>query len=134
MLAQAIQALQGDVRCVVANGGRLLHCASGSGLKPLWTICHEHAADLVGASVADRVIGRAAAALLIDSGASAVYGAVMSQPAYDWLTAHGIAASYGTLVPFIENRDGTAMCPMEQLVADALTPQEAVARLTTRLQ
>lgn len=37
----------------------------------------------------------------------------------EFLRAHGVEVSYGSLVPYIVNRDKTGCCPMEQAVNDA---------------
>ena len=68
MLETAINRLkQGDVTCVVVKEGKILHALSGMGIKPILTVLRQAPQDLQGASVADKVIGRAAATALISS-------------------------------------------------------------------
>ena len=75
-------------------------------------------ANLVGYAVADKIVGKAAAMLLVKLGVSAVYGEVASVGGVEFC-AHGVEVSYGSLVPYIVNRDKTGCCPMEQAVKDA---------------
>lgn len=85
------------------------------------------------ACVADKIIGKAAALLLILGGAKAVYGEVMSENAHRLLTEAGLEVQYGSLVPYIVNRKEDGMCPMEQAVAGLSDPKEAPAALYAAL-
>ncbi|MCL2545788.1 MAG: DUF1893 domain-containing protein [Oscillospiraceae bacterium] len=126
--------LLGAHSCVVVRDGAALHTLQGKGLRPLLQLHANHADDLQGASVADTVVGRAAAALLIVNGVAVVYGKLMSRGAYDWLTAHGITATYGQLVENIRNRDNTGVCVMELLVADCIEAGEAVKKILVKVK
>ena len=69
---------------------------------------------LQGSSVADKVIGKGAAALMIQGGVKKVYADVISQPALTLFQAFDIDVSYDTLTDNIINRAGTGICPVEQ--------------------
>lgn len=116
-----------SVAAVLADG-RIL-TGFGKTVRPLFALYTDHRAELRGAFVADRIIGKAAAALLCDAGASEVFGFLMSQTGYDLLVAHGIRASYNELVPFIENYDGSALCPSERAVDGSNDPAVCAALL-----
>ena len=64
----------------------------------------------------------------------AVYGEVMSEEAHRLLSDAGLCVKYGTLVPEILNRAGTAPCPMEQAAAAVTDPAEALPVLRQALQ
>lgn len=102
---------------------------TGTSVRPLFRLYTTHKTDMAGAAVADRVIGKAAAALLCDAGVAGVFGFVMSRAGLDLLQAHGIAASYAELVPLIENRRGDDMCPMEKTVDGVDDVAQCVARI-----
>jgi hypothetical protein len=76
--------------------------------------------DLCGYSAADLIVGKAAAMLFVKAGISEVYGEIMSKAGADFLIAHDIPFSYGTLTEKIINRRGDDICPMEKTVADIL--------------
>ena len=69
-----------------------------------------------GASVADRVIGKAAAMLLEKYGVAEIYAQVTSEYAIAYLNDKNVGFTYDKRVDHIINRDGTDMCPMEKTV------------------
>lgn len=70
----------------------------------------------VGADVADRVIGKAAAMLLEKYGAAEIYARVTSDYAIAYLKDKNVNFAYDKRVEYIINRAGTDMCPMEKSV------------------
>lgn len=97
------------------------------GVADLFSLVTEDPSFLDGASVADRVIGRGAALLLVLGRVAHVYARVISTGALGVLRDAGVDVSYGTLVPHIINRAGTGVCPVEQLTAGTDSPEEAYA-------
>lgn len=79
---------------------------------------------LHGASIADKVIGKGAAALMILGGIKEIYADVISQPALSLLHDNGIKVSYDKAVDHIINRLGTGWCPVETLCNDVKTAPE----------
>lgn len=74
--------------------------------------------DLSGASVADLLVGKAAAMLFIKAGIKDVDTIIISKPALKVLEEHHITVKYEKLVDNIINRDKTGLCPFESLVLD----------------
>ena len=89
--------------------------------------------DLRGYSVADVIVGKAAAMLFVKSGISEVYGEVMSEAGSAYLQEHEIPCTYGTLTEKIINRKGDGICPMEQTVAELDNPEEGYKALKERM-
>jgi len=119
MILAAIQKLKSgecSVAAVCTNGK--LYTESGSSVRPLFRIWSEHHDDLAGACVADKVIGKAAAVLLAEAKVAEVFGFLMSESGLAALKSHGVKASCGQLVPRIDNRSETDMCPSEKAVED----------------
>lgn len=87
------------------------------GIGPMITFKREHK-DLAGYSVADLVVGKAAAFLFIDAGIKEVYAKNISVQAKRVLKERGIYLEYEVLAEAIINREGTDLCPMEKLVKD----------------
>jgi len=119
----------GDYACTVVKNNELKHAAYGKGIKPLLGLFEENAKDLEGSSVADKIIGKAAASILVCAKVKEVYGRWMSKRALELLDEHNIKVEYGTLVDEIQNMTNTGMCPMENLVKDINEPKEAVQAL-----
>lgn len=82
-----------------------------------------------GGWIADKVVGKAAAFLMIALEVQEVFAQVISKPAADVFQEYHIPFSYQTMTDYIVNRAGDGMCPMEQKVWDAKTPAQALALL-----
>lgn len=80
---------------------------------------------LNGAYIADKVIGRGAALLLVRGNVAQVYAQVISSGALKALQHAGIAVEFGKETPYIINRKGDGMCPVESLTATTDDPDEA---------
>lgn len=113
---------------VVTKEGKIL-TEKGSSVRPLFRLYTEHREEMKGAAVADRIVGKAAAAILCDAGVAEVFGFIMSRGAYYMLLQHGVKISYGRLVRVIENRRGDDICPMEKTVAGIEDTAECVQRI-----
>ncbi|MBQ6730212.1 MAG: DUF1893 domain-containing protein [Bacteroidales bacterium] len=105
---------------------RLFH---RQGVADLFELLSHEPQMLEGASVADRVIGRGAALLMVKGGVREVFAYVMSQPALDILRQADIPTTYVTLQPNIINRTGTDICPIEKLAASTSDAEEAYERI-----
>lgn len=118
---------RGGYTCVVCRA-ETVYTASQRGVKPLldWL---DSDLDLHGFFAADRVVGRGAAFLYCLLGVREVHALVMSRPAMEVLTAHGISASAETLVEGIINRQGTGPCPFEAAVMEINDPEKALTAI-----
>ncbi len=72
--------------------------------------------DLQGYSVADVIVGKAAAMLFIKTGIVAVHAMTLSNGGLDILNSHNVPCTYDNLVDNIINRKGDDICPMEKTV------------------
>ena len=102
------------------------------GVAPLLALL-DSGEDLTDFAAADKVVGKAAAFLYLRLGVKTVHGGVMSTPARDLLTAHGVSATCDTLVPAIRNRAGDGYCPMEQVSLPHTDPAEAEIAIRAKL-
>ena len=118
--------------CAVSRGEKL-YISDQRGIRPLMDWLQQAEAPLKDASVADKVVGKAAALLFVYGGVREVYAAVLSEAAADALDKHGVPYCCDRLVPRIISRDGTGLCPMESRVMDTDSPQEAYERLSAAL-
>ena len=117
---------------VVLCRDEITHTDTRRGVAPLLALL-DRGVCVTGFAAADKVVGKAAAFLYLRLGVTAVHAAVMSKPAYDLLTAHGVAATCDTLVPAIRNRAGDGYCPMEQVSLPLADPLEAEVAIRKRL-
>ncbi len=114
--------------CVLVKGDAV-RISDKTGIRPLLDWLEEAGEPLRGASVADKVVGKAAALLLVYGGAAALTAGVVSEPAAAVLRAAGIPFEAGQVTGRIVNREGTGLCPMEERVMDTDSPAEAYRRL-----
>lgn len=130
-IERAKAALRGH-SVAVCRAGEVM-TRDGRGIAPLLAIASDES-DLRGASVADLIVGKAAAMLMTYAGVSEVYAVVMSEAGERTLSEHDIPHSCGLLVPYIIDRTGKDVCPMERAVADVSDPAEAYAAISARLE
>lgn len=107
---------------VVANGE--ICTFKGRGVTNLYHLLQDDPGFLYEASIADKVVGKAAAALMALAKVKEVYADVISRPALDLLSKTDIKISYGVVAPHIINRTATGWCPLETRCFDCATPEE----------
>ena len=106
----------------------------GRGVSDLFRLLHQQPEALEGASIADKIVGKGAAALIALGKVKAVYADIISEPALKLLKQEGIRATYGKLVPHIINRAGTGMCPVETRCLPCNTPAECLVEIKKFLE
>ena len=111
--------------CVVRNGDKV-RIFRERGVKDLYRLLREEPQLLDGAFVADKVVGKGAAALMILGGVGELHADVISRPARLLLAASPVHVSYTLEVPYIVNRTRTGQCPVETLCRDCATAAEAL--------
>lgn len=81
---------------------------------------------LQGATVADRIVGIAAATLMLSGGVKFVYAEIISLPALKLLQNACIKVSALQVVPMIENSDHTDWCPLEKVCLKGQSTKEII--------
>lgn len=128
LLSTARQSLlDGGYTCVILDGKRS-YSSKKRGVSPLLELIDKDTA-LEGFYAADKVVGAGAAYLYVLMGVSALWAGVVSESAKDILERYGIPLFYGESVPFIVNRTGDGVCPMERAVREATSPEDALERI-----
>lgn len=83
------------------------------GVADLYDLYRENPSFMKGASIADKVVGKGAAALMVLGKVETVYADVISTPALTLLREANVEVIFRQEVPFIENREKTGWCPLE---------------------
>ena len=104
---------EGGYSCVVRNSEDV-RTFTNRGVADLYELLTTKPNFLQGSSIADKVIGKGAAALMVKGGVQCVYADVISQSALDLLRNAGVDVYYSEVVAHIINRAGTGLCPVEQ--------------------
>lgn len=124
----------GKAECVLIKDDTIYGQERGHGVSPLLVMYDEHRDVMEGATVVDKVIGRAAASIAICGKVKHVHGELMSEDAVTYLKDNGISVSYTTLVPRILNRKRDGLCPLEQSVEGITDAPKALVALRKRIE
>lgn len=117
--------------CVVMKDHKIIKTISGQGIAPVIDLYEQGV--LKDAFVADKIIGKAAAMIMVLGGVKEVYGKVMSRAGKEFLESRGVKVSYGQCIDMISNRAGNGICPMERTVMEIEEPAEALTALKETL-
>lgn len=122
----------GKAECVLIKSDSIYQ-ERGRGVSPLLVMYDGHKDVMQGATLVDKVIGRAAAAIAICGKVKHVHGELMSEDAVEFLNDNGITTSYTTLVHRILNRKRDGLCPLEQSVEGIDDAADALVSLRKRI-
>lgn len=114
--------------CVIGNGNTIAEFHQ-RGIKDLYDLLHNNRPLLDGASVADKVIGKGAAALMIAGDVKEVYADVISNAAMELFEKYATTVSYDQKVAYIVNRRGDGICPVEERCAECNTIEECLVKI-----
>lgn len=117
---------------LVYNHGELTTHAN-RGVQDLLQLISEQPERLHGAVIADKIIGKAAAALMATGGVKEVHTNIICTPAKQLFESQGILVFATEEVPMILNRDKSSMCPIDTQIADIESIEECVAILQAGL-
>lgn len=131
-MQQLIEILRREKCSLVVKNHGIVTTYSKPGVRDLEHLLDHEPEVLRGAVIADKVIGKAAAAMVVVGGVKGLYAEVMSKKAIPFLDEAGIAYSYGTLVDSIKEEGDR--CQLEKITAPATTPEETVALLRAHFE
>jgi hypothetical protein len=118
-----------QAKIVAVKDGIILGEEQGMGIDPFLKLIESIKDNLIGSSIADRVIGHASAVLVIKEGVAAAYGEMLSEEAEKRLQQAGIVVEGGIKVPYILRRDKKGRCPMDAAIYNVPDNQEAAGAL-----
>lgn len=108
----------------------VVFASDGSWLHPLFDLEEfliQHPIDMAKAEIQDKIIGKAAAFLIVRLRPSRVHGAIMSSLAHGVFRDHGLPATYDSLVDRID-------CKTEEILLSISDAEEAYRILRLRAQ
>lgn len=117
-----------------AVGKEGIYTSEQRGVKPILDKIDSDPNFFDGASVADRVIGKAAAMLLEKYGVVEIYAQVTSEYAAAYLENKSVKLNYEKKTDFIMNRSGTDMCPMEKAVLNVNNADEGEILIRNKIK
>lgn len=114
-IEKAKEKLAKDTTCVLVKEDKII-LSKDKGIAPILKLINA-GENLENFSLADRIVGKAVAMLVVYSKIREVYAEVLSEKGEEVLKKHNIKYSYKTLTENIINRKGDDICPMEKTVS-----------------
>lgn len=112
---------------IIMKEDKEIYSSTKSGIAGLLKVTEEvEPALLKDSTVVDKVVGKAAALIIISLKAREVHAKIMSRAATSVLQKHSKAFFYLQLVDEIKDRNGLGMCRFEELVSGVEDPKEAL--------
>lgn len=125
---------ENEYSIVVVKENEIVYKSESKGLQSLISLYKNDKNTLENSSIADKVIGRAAALILVDSNIKEVYADLISQNAIEILDKSNIPYEYKSQVKEIRNRDNTGMCPMEELSLKCVSTDELLEKIEEKFK
>jgi hypothetical protein len=113
---------------VVKNGNAIFE-ATSHGVSDFLRAIEKFGSRFDGASVADRVVGKAIALLCVYAKVKAVYAVILSKSAKAVFEENMVHYEWSTIVENILDAEKTGICPFEKLAAEISDPKDAYRRL-----
>ena len=118
---------------VLEKEGQIVFSSDKSNLQPLVECVQKYKSKLKNCSLSDKVVGLAAARLIVYSEMiSFVFAGICSESAQQYLEKNKIKIKYNLLTERILNRDKSASCPMELKAAEIKDEVEFFQFLTKK--
>lgn len=122
---------EGKSSCIVIKDGKKVKSVLSRGVKPILEMLEDNC--LQDATVVDKVVGRAAAFVMVQGGVKSCYAVNVSEGAVQVFVQFGIDFKYENISEHIVNRTGDGICPMEQAVVGITSPSEAILAINKKL-
>ncbi|MFH2109641.1 MAG: DUF1893 domain-containing protein [Candidatus Bathyarchaeota archaeon] len=119
---------------MVYRDGALVFQSSSKGIRPHLEAIDQLGEGLRDAVMVDKIVGRAAALLILYSGAAEAHAAVLSTQGRRVLEMHGLRFTYAEEVEHIKMRDGRIYCPFEAMVQGLTNPEEAYRAIVEKMR
>jgi len=118
-----------DLTLVIVKEGKVIFETKSQGIGGFLQAIEKLGKILAASSVADKIVGAAAAMLCVYSEVSSVFAVTISEEGIWVLEDNNIVYKFENQVPNILNHDKTDICPFEKLAIASREPKEAYTKL-----
>lgn len=118
-----------DLTIVIVKKGKVIFETKSQGIGSFLRANEKFGKKLVTSSVADKIVGAAAAMLCAYSEVSSVFAITISKEGIRMLEDNNIIYQFENQVPNILNHDKNDICPFEKIAIDSRSPKEAYTKL-----
>ena len=119
---------------VIVKNGQVLFETNSHRISGFVRAIDELGVQLKGASVADRVAGKALALLCVYAGITEVYAEVLSKKAKALFEEHKFAFEYKQLIDNVLDLNKNGVCPFEKAAADISDPKNSYVAFKALLE
>ena len=119
---------------MVWRGEEIVFSSRSKGIRP-----HLEAIEVLGREglngsvMADKIVGRAAALLMLYSVPAEVHAVVITKKAKELLESGGVKVFPDSEVPAIKEKNGRIYCPFEAMVQGISDPEEAYSAIVAKM-
>jgi len=125
---------QEHLTLIIIKKGETLFETQSHRISGFLAAIEEIGSDLEGASIADKVVGKAVALLCAYAGIKAVYAETLSRSAIDVLEERKVEVEWKRLVDNILDTNKEGICPFEKEATKITDPEEAFNKFKTLQQ
>jgi hypothetical protein len=100
----------------IVKEGKILFESRSNGLKDLFQAVNKLGTSIRNASMADQIVGKAAAFLFVYSRADSVFAVTISEKGLRLLEENNISAEFENIVPNVLDKKRTDVCSFEKMV------------------
>ena len=119
---------------MIYKDGELIFESSLKGIRPHLKAIDELGEALEGSLMVDKILGRAAAFLVVYSRAAEAMAVIVSTPGKRVMEKYGLNFSYREEVPHIKMENGVIYCPFERMVQGIDDPDEAYKAIIEKMK
>jgi UDP-3-O-acyl-N-acetylglucosamine deacetylase len=124
-----LKLIQEDLSLVIVKKGKVVFETKKQGISGFLQAIEKLDKKLVASSVADRIVGVAAAMLCVYAGVASVFALTVSEGGIRVLEENNVACRFEKKVSNILNRSKSDVCPFEKLAVASGSPDEAYVKL-----
>ena len=114
---------------VIVKNGKVIFETKKQGITGFLEAIETFEEKLVSSSIADKIVGVAAAMLCVYSGISSVFAITISESGMKLFKKNNIQYEFSKKVKKILNRNKTNVCPFEKLAMNSINPENAYQNL-----
>jgi hypothetical protein len=122
-----------DKCLMIYEGDSLIFQSNSKGIRPHLEAIEELGSRLHGTLMVDKIVGRAAALLILFGGAAEVHAGVISRGGRELLEKGGVGLCYEEQTEHIKMVDGRIFCPFEAMVQGIDDPDEAYVAIVEKM-
>jgi len=122
-----------DNNLMIYSKEELIFQSKSKGIRPHLEAIEKLGERLHGTIMIDKIVGRAAALLILYSKALEAHTVILSGPGKEVLDEHNFNYNYVELVPHIKQKDGRIFCPFERMVQGISNPEEAYEAIVRKM-